>query len=38
MDSIMTRKRGGTVHADPAEEAKAAERKAREVANLERTT
>jgi 5-methyltetrahydrofolate--homocysteine methyltransferase len=29
MDSIMTRKRGGTVHADPAEEAKAAERKAR---------
>ncbi|HEX2299216.1 MAG TPA: vitamin B12 dependent-methionine synthase activation domain-containing protein, partial [Pseudonocardiaceae bacterium] len=29
MDSIMTRKRGGTVAADPKEEAKAAERKAR---------
>ncbi|MFN2494755.1 MAG: methionine synthase, partial [Pseudonocardiaceae bacterium] len=29
MDSIMTRKRGGTVVVDPKEEAKAAERKAR---------
>jgi len=29
MDSIMTRKRGGTVPVDPQEEAKAAERKAR---------
>jgi 5-methyltetrahydrofolate--homocysteine methyltransferase len=34
MDSIMTRKRGGTVHADPAEEAKAAERKARRERSL----
>ncbi len=34
MDSIMTRKRGGTVHADPVEEAKAAERKARRERSL----
>ncbi|MGH3994124.1 MAG: cobalamin-dependent protein, partial [Pseudonocardiaceae bacterium] len=34
MDSIMTRKRGGTVHADPAEEAKATERKARRERSL----
>jgi 5-methyltetrahydrofolate--homocysteine methyltransferase len=34
MDSIMTRKRGGTVHADPKEEAKAAERKARRERSL----
>ncbi|MGH3804661.1 MAG: vitamin B12 dependent-methionine synthase activation domain-containing protein, partial [Pseudonocardiaceae bacterium] len=34
MDSIMTRKRGGTVHADPREEAKAAERKARRERSL----
>jgi 5-methyltetrahydrofolate--homocysteine methyltransferase len=34
MDSIMTRKRGGTVVADPKEEAKAAERKARRQRSL----
>ena len=34
MDSIMTRKRGGTVAADPKEEAKAAERKARRERSL----
>ncbi|MGH3866711.1 MAG: methionine synthase [Pseudonocardiaceae bacterium] len=34
MDSIMTRKRGGTVPADPKEEAKAAERKARRARSL----
>jgi 5-methyltetrahydrofolate--homocysteine methyltransferase len=34
MDSIMTRKRGGTVVADPGEEAKAAERKARRERSL----
>ncbi len=34
MDSIMTRKRGGTVLADPKEEAKAAERKARRERSL----
>ena len=34
MDSIMTRKRGGTVHADPVEEAKTAERKARRERSL----
>ena len=34
MDSIMTRKRGGTVLADPKEEAKAAERKARRQRSL----
>ncbi len=34
MDSIMTRKRGGTVQADPVEEAKAAERKARRERSL----
>ncbi|HEU0127700.1 MAG TPA: methionine synthase, partial [Pseudonocardiaceae bacterium] len=34
MDSIMTRKRGGTVLADPEEEAKAAERKARRERSL----
>ncbi|MGH3965197.1 MAG: methionine synthase [Pseudonocardiaceae bacterium] len=34
MDSIMTKKRGGTVHADPGEEAKAAERKARRERSL----
>ncbi|HVE95412.1 MAG TPA: methionine synthase, partial [Pseudonocardiaceae bacterium] len=34
MDSIMTRKRGGTVHADPGEDAKAAERKARRERSL----
>ncbi|MGH3935654.1 MAG: methionine synthase [Pseudonocardiaceae bacterium] len=34
MDSIMTRKRGGTAHADPGEEAKAAERKARRERSL----
>jgi 5-methyltetrahydrofolate--homocysteine methyltransferase len=34
MDSIMTRKRGGTVEADPREQAKAAERKARRERSL----
>jgi 5-methyltetrahydrofolate--homocysteine methyltransferase len=34
MDSIMTRKRGGTVAADPVEQAKAAERKARRERSL----
>ncbi|MGH3774361.1 MAG: methionine synthase [Pseudonocardiaceae bacterium] len=34
MDSIMTRKRGGTVPADPGEENKAAERKARRERSL----
>ncbi|MGB6163058.1 MAG: methionine synthase [Pseudonocardiaceae bacterium] len=34
MDSIMTRKRGGTVLADPKEEAKAAERKTRRERSL----
>jgi 5-methyltetrahydrofolate--homocysteine methyltransferase len=34
MDSIMMRKRGGTVSADPKEEAKAAERKARRERSL----
>jgi 5-methyltetrahydrofolate--homocysteine methyltransferase len=34
MDSIMTRKRGGTVRADPREEAKVAERKARRERSL----
>ncbi|MGH3721257.1 MAG: methionine synthase [Pseudonocardiaceae bacterium] len=34
MDSIMTRKRGGTVAADPKEEAKAAQRKARRERSL----
>ncbi|MGH4023560.1 MAG: methionine synthase [Pseudonocardiaceae bacterium] len=34
MDSIMTRKRGGTVAADPKEEAKTAERKARRERSL----
>jgi 5-methyltetrahydrofolate--homocysteine methyltransferase len=34
MDSIMNRKRGGTVSADPREEAKAAERKARRERSL----
>jgi 5-methyltetrahydrofolate--homocysteine methyltransferase len=34
MDSIMTRKRGGTVSVDPKEEAKAAERKARRERSL----
>ena len=34
MDSIMTRKRGGTVPADPKEEARAAERKARRERSL----
>ncbi|HKR49846.1 MAG TPA: methionine synthase [Pseudonocardiaceae bacterium] len=34
MDSIMTRKRGGTVAVDPAEEAKVAERKARRERSL----
>ncbi|MGH3977091.1 MAG: dihydropteroate synthase, partial [Pseudonocardiaceae bacterium] len=34
MDSIMTRKRGGAVHVDPREEAKAAERKARRERSL----
>ena len=34
MDSIMTRKRGGTVHADPGDDAKAAERKARRERSL----
>ncbi len=34
MDSIMTRKRGGTVLADPREEVKAAERKARRERSL----
>ncbi len=34
MDSIMTRKRGGTVAADPSEEARAAERKARRERSL----
>ena len=34
MDSIMTRKRGGTVLADPKEEAKVAERKARRERSL----
>ncbi len=34
MDSIMTRKRGGTVLVDPKEEAKAAERKARRQRSL----
>ncbi|MGH3754935.1 MAG: methionine synthase [Pseudonocardiaceae bacterium] len=34
MDSIMTRKRGGTVAADPGEQAKAAERKARRERSL----
>jgi 5-methyltetrahydrofolate--homocysteine methyltransferase len=34
MDSIMTRKRGGTVAVDPKEEAKAAERKARRQRSL----
>ncbi|MGH3763908.1 MAG: methionine synthase [Pseudonocardiaceae bacterium] len=34
MDSIMTRKRGGTVVADPREDAKAAERKARRERSL----
>ncbi|MGH3820326.1 MAG: methionine synthase, partial [Pseudonocardiaceae bacterium] len=34
MDSIMTRKRGGTVAADPKEEAKRAERKARRERSL----
>jgi 5-methyltetrahydrofolate--homocysteine methyltransferase len=34
MDSIMTRKRGGTVPADPKEEAKAAERKTRRERSL----
>jgi 5-methyltetrahydrofolate--homocysteine methyltransferase len=34
MDSIMARKRGGTVAADPKEEAKAAERKARRERSL----
>ncbi len=34
MDSIMTRRRGGTVVTDPAEEAKAAERRARRERSL----
>ncbi|HJT03873.1 MAG TPA: methionine synthase [Pseudonocardiaceae bacterium] len=34
MDSIMTRKRGGVVAADPTEDAKAAERKARRERSL----
>ncbi|MBV9729336.1 MAG: methionine synthase [Pseudonocardiales bacterium] len=34
MDSIMTRKRGGTVPVDPKEEARAAERKARRERSL----
>jgi 5-methyltetrahydrofolate--homocysteine methyltransferase len=34
MDSIMTRKRGGTVTADPKEQAKAVERKARRQRSL----
>ncbi|HET9118498.1 MAG TPA: methionine synthase, partial [Pseudonocardiaceae bacterium] len=34
MDSIMTRKRGGTVFVDPREDAKAAERKARRERSL----
>ena len=34
MDSIMTRKRGGTVAADPGDDAKAAERKARRERSL----
>jgi 5-methyltetrahydrofolate--homocysteine methyltransferase len=34
MDSIMTRKRGGTVPADPKEQARAAERKARRQRSL----
>ncbi len=34
MDSIMTRKRGGTVAADPGEQAKASERKARRERSL----
>jgi 5-methyltetrahydrofolate--homocysteine methyltransferase len=34
MDSIMTRKRGGTMAADPREEARAAERKARRERSL----